>query len=404
MKQVLQDLRNGDTNVVEVPAPQARRGAVLINSTCSLVSVGTEKMLIDFGRASLIEKARAQPDKVKEVLQKVRSDGIVPTMEAVKVKLDQPLPLGYCNVGVVADGGGAFQAGQRVVSNGAHAGIVRVPFNLCAVIPENVDDDSAAFTVLGAVALQGVRLSQPTLGECFVVMGLGLIGLLTVQILRANGCRVLAIDIDTERCARAVAYGAEVVDLSSGADAVVSAIAMSRSRGVDGVIITASSKSNDLIHDAATMCRKRGRIVLVGVVGMELSRADFYEKELTFQVSCSYGPGRYDGNYEDKGMDYPIGFVRWTEQRNFEAVLDLMSSGALEVEIKGVDAVTIFEEDTPLDLIKKLVPDVIFKGTDYSEEQVVGGSFIKAQGGRVEIIELQEGHSTTGLASRARKI
>lgn len=332
LKQILQNLSSGETVVAEVPEPQTIPGTMLINSKCSLVSAGTERMLVDFGKANLIDKARSQPDKVKEVLQKVRSDGIAPTLEAVRAKLDQPLPLGYCNVGVVVGGGGAFQPGQRVVSNGPHAGTVRVPFNLCAAIPDNVDDESAAFTVLGAIALQGVRLSQPTLGECFVVMGLGLVGLLTVQILIANGCRVLAIDIDPSRCARATEYGAEVVDLSSGVDALASAAAMSRSRGVDGVIITASSKSNDLIHDAATMCRKRGRIVLVGVVGMELSRADFYEKELTFQVSCSYGPGRYDGNYEDKGMDYPIGFVRWTEQRNFEAVLDLMSSGALEVK------------------------------------------------------------------------
>ena len=343
MKQILQDLRSGETMVAEVPEPQPVPGTVLIKSSCSLVSAGTERMLVDFGKANLIDKARSQPDKLKEVLQKVRSDGIVPTMEAVKAKLDQPLPLGYCNVGVVADGGGVFQVGQRVVSNGTHAGTVRVPFNLCAAIPENVDDESAAFTVLGAIALQGVRLSQPTLGECFVVMGLGLVGLLTVQILRANGCRVLAIDIDTDRCASAAVHGAEVVDLSSGVDAVASAVAMSRSRGVDGVIITASSKSNALIHDAATMCRKRGRIVLVGVVGMELSRADFYEKELTFQVSCSYGPGRYEGNYEDKGMDYPIGFVRWTEQRNFEAVLDLMSIGALEVKSLITDRFDISE-------------------------------------------------------------
>jgi predicted dehydrogenase/threonine dehydrogenase-like Zn-dependent dehydrogenase len=332
LKQILQNLSSGETVVAEVPEPQPAPGAVVIKSSCSLVSAGTERMLVDFGRANLIDKARSQPDKVKEVLQKVRSDGIVPTLEAVRAKLDQPLPLGYCNVGMVVGGGGTFKPGQRVASNGPHAGTVRVPVNLCAVIPDNVDDESAAFTVLGAIALQGVRLSQPTLGECFVVMGLGLVGLLTVQILIANGCRVLAIDIDPNRCAKAAEYGADVVDLSSGVNAVSEAVAMSRSRGVDGVIITASSKSNDLIHDAATMCRKRGRIVLVGVVGMELSRADFYEKELSFQVSCSYGPGRYESNFEEKGLDYPVGFVRWTEQRNFEAVLDLMSSGALEVK------------------------------------------------------------------------
>lgn len=344
MKQILQDFKSGLTEVAEVPAPKALPGNLIIQTKASVISAGTERMLVDFGRANIFSKARQQPEKVKMVLEKVRTDGLLPTLDAVHAKLDEPLPLGYCNAGVVVDpSGSGFKKGQRVVSNGHHAELVRCPVNLCAPIPDGVDDESAAFTVLGAIALQGVRLSQPTLGECFVVMGLGLIGLLTVQILRANGCRVLAIDIDSNRCARAAAYGAEVIDLSSGKDAVSSAVAMSRSRGVDGVIITASSKSNALIHDAATMCRKRGRIVLVGVVGMELSRADFYEKELTFQVSCSYGPGRYESNYEDKGMDYPVGFVRWTEQRNFEAVLDLMSSGAMEVKSLITDRFDISE-------------------------------------------------------------
>ena len=242
MKQILQDLRSGETLVSEVPVPLVSPGTALIKSSCSLVSAGTERMLVDFGKAGLIGKARSQPDKVKEVMRKVGSDGLKPTLEAINAKLDLPLPLGYCNVGVITDGGGEFHSGQRVVSNSPHAGIVRVPFNLCAAIPDEVDDESAVFTVLGAIALQGVRLSRPTLGECFVVMGLGLVGLLTVQILLANGCRVLAIDIYPSRCSRARDYGAEVVDLSSGADAVASAVAMSRSRGVDGVIITAVPK------------------------------------------------------------------------------------------------------------------------------------------------------------------
>ncbi|MDA7744289.1 bi-domain-containing oxidoreductase, partial [Porticoccaceae bacterium] len=195
-----------------------------------------------------------------------------------------------------------------------------------------VDDETAAFTVLGAIAMQGIRLVNPTVGETVVVTGLGLIGLLTVQILKANGCRVLGADFDSAKCELARQFGAEVVDLSKEQDPIVMAEAFSRGRGVDAVIITASSKSNDIVHQAATMCRKRGRIVLVGVVGLELSRADFYEKELTFQVSCSYGPGRYDEDYEDKGMDYPLGLVRWTEQRNFEAVLDLMASGSINVK------------------------------------------------------------------------
>ena len=333
MKQVLQNLANGETTLEDVPCPKAKNGNVLIETTKTLVSVGTERMLVDFGKAGWIEKARSQPDKVKMVLEKVQTDGFSATYDAVKSKLDQPLPLGYCNVGAVLDGSDTgFEVGTRVVSNGNHAEVVRVPKNLVAAIPDNVDDESASFTVLGAIAMQGIRLIKPTLGETVVVTGLGLIGLLAVQILKANGCRVLGIDFDSAKCELAKQFGADVVDLSKGEDALIVADAFSRGRGVDAVLVTASSKSNDIMHQAATMCRKRGRIVLVGVVGLELSRADFYEKELTFQVSCSYGPGRYDEEYEDKGKDYPIAFVRWTEQRNFEAILDLMAAGAIDVK------------------------------------------------------------------------
>ena len=220
-----------------------------------------------------------------------------------------------------------FAVGDRVVSNGKHAEVVSVPMNLCARIPDAVSDEAAAFTVIGAIALQGIRLVQPTLGEAVVVTGLGLIGLITVQLLRAHGCRVLGIDLDPAKLALARRFGAETVDLAAGQDPVAAAQAFSRGRGVDAVIITASTKSNEPVHQAALMCRKRGRIVLVGVAGLELSRADFYEKELSFQVSCSYGPGRYDPDYEEDGHDYPVGFVRWTEQRNFEAVLDMMAEG-----------------------------------------------------------------------------
>ena len=291
-------------------------------------------MLVNFGKANLLDKARQQPDKVKMVLEKVRTDGLQPTFEAVLNKLDQPLPLGYCNVGrVAALGAGVsdFKIGQRVVSNGHHAEAVSVPMNLCARVPDDVSDELAAFTVLGAIGLQGIRLAQPTLGETVVVTGLGLIGLMAVQLLRAQGCRVLGIDYDADKLALARQFGAEVVDLSAGQDPVSVATAFSRERGVDAVLITAATKSNEPVHQAAQMCRKRGRIVLVGVTGLELSRADFYEKELSFQVSCSYGPGRYDPSYEEQGVDYPIGFVRWTEQRNFEAVLDMMADGRLDV-------------------------------------------------------------------------
>jgi predicted dehydrogenase/threonine dehydrogenase-like Zn-dependent dehydrogenase len=252
----------------------------------------------------------------------------------VRNKLDQPLPMGSCNVGEVVEVGAGvtgIAVGDRMASNGKHAEMVAVPVNLCAKLPEGVSDEEAAFTVLGAIALQGIRLVQPTLGEAVVVTGLGLIGLVTVQLLRAQGCRVLGLDFDPVKLDLARSFGAEVVDLKAGADPVAAATAFSRGRGVDAVIVTAATRSSEPMHQAALMCRKRGRIVLVGVTGLELSRADFFEKELTFQVSCSYGPGRYDPNYEEKGQDYPVGFVRWTEQRNFEAVLDMLAEGRLEV-------------------------------------------------------------------------
>nr|WP_207148824.1 bi-domain-containing oxidoreductase [Lamprobacter modestohalophilus] len=343
----MQNLKDGSTELAEVPCPRVGRGALLIRTTRSLVSAGTERMLVDFGKANPLEKARQQPDKVKQVLEKVKTDGLMPTVEAVRSKLEQPLALGYCNVGVVEEVGstprhsgqeagiqamgGVFSPGDRVVSNGKHAEMVSVPVNLCARIPETVSDEAAAFTVIGAIALQGIRLVAPTLGEAVVVTGLGLIGLMTVQLLRAHGCRVLGIDMDPAKLALARKFGAETVDLSAGQDPVAVAEGFSRGRGVDAVIITAATRSNEPVHQAALMCRKRGRIVLVGVVGLELSRADFYEKELSFQVSCSYGPGRYDPLYEEQGQDYPIGFVRWTEQRNFEAVLDMLADGRLDV-------------------------------------------------------------------------
>lgn len=328
-------MQSGLTEILHAPAPVAARQSLLIRTTCSLISAGTERMLVGFGKASYLDKARQQPDKVRMVLEKVATDGLMTTIEAVQSKLAQPLPLGYCNVGVVAELGAGvegIQVGDRVVSNGPHADVVKVPKNLCARIPETVDDESAAFVVVASIGLQGIRLAQPTLGEAFVITGAGLIGLLTVQLLRAQGCRVLAIDFDESKLALARQFGAQTCNPGAGEDPVAAGMALSRGQGVDGVIITASTQSNDPVTQAARMCRKRGRIVLVGVTGLELNRADFYEKELSFQVSCSYGPGRYDPGYEEKGQDYPLGFVRWTEQRNFEAVLDMMASGQLDVK------------------------------------------------------------------------
>jgi predicted dehydrogenase/threonine dehydrogenase-like Zn-dependent dehydrogenase len=333
MKQVIQSLKDGAVEVAELPAPSAPSG-VLVRTTRSLISAGTERMLAEFGRANWIQKARQKPDKVRQVLTKVKTDGLRPALEAVKAKLGQPIPLGYSNVGVVLGVGkgiGSIKPGERVVSNGPHAEVVEVAHNLTARIPDAVSDDEAAFTVLGAIALQGVRLAQPTLGERFVVTGLGLIGLLTVQVLRASGCQVLALDPIPSRRALAQQFGAAVADPTDGNVEAVAAD-FSKGRGVDGVLLTLSSQSDEPVRQAAAMCRKRGRIVLVGVTGLNLRREDFYEKELTFQVSCSYGPGRYDPDYEQKGNDYPIGYVRWTEQRNFEAVLDMMADRRLDVK------------------------------------------------------------------------
>ena len=334
MKQLLQNLKNGETSLVESPSPKEKSQHIIISTNKSLISPGTERMLVNFGKSNYINKAKQQPDKVKMVLDKIKTDGLATTIDAVKSKLDQPLPLGYSNVGIVnscSQDVEGFSPGDRVVSNGSHADVVRVPKNLCAKIPDNVKDEEAAFTVVASIGLQGIRLAKPTLGEYFVVTGVGLIGLIVVQLLRAQGCNVLAIDYDDDKLKIAKKFGAKICNPNNGEDPVKAGLAFTKGNGVDGVIITAASDSNEPVSHAAKMSRKRGRIILVGVVGLDLSRADFYEKELTFQVSCSYGPGRYDSDYEIKGNDYPLGFVRWTEQRNFVAVLDMMSNGKLDV-------------------------------------------------------------------------
>ena len=335
MKQILQNMGSGETSIITAPDPQNKAGHLLISSSVTLISVGTERMLVDFGKSSLIDKARKQPEKVKMVLEKVQTDGLLTTVDAVKSKLAQPLPLGYCHVGKVTKIGKGitdFNEGDRVISNGPHADLVSVAKNLCAKIPDNVDDESAAFTVLASIGLQGIRLIKPTLGESVVVIGAGLIGLLTIQLLVANGCRVLAIDFDEQKLALAKEFGAETCNPANGEDPVSAGMAFSRGNGADAVLITASTSSSDPVSQAANMSRKRGRIVLVGVTGLALNRSEFYEKELSFQVSCSYGPGRYDESYESQGNDYPIAFVRWTEQRNFESILDMMSLGKINVK------------------------------------------------------------------------
>jgi threonine dehydrogenase-like Zn-dependent dehydrogenase len=389
VKQVLQDMGKGTTILEEAPAPDVKSGSLLINTTKSLISAGTERMLVDFGRSSYIEKAKQQPDKVKMVIDKIKTDGLMTTVDAIQSKLAQPLPLGYCNVGVVSKvgkGAEGFKFGDRVVSNGPHADVVRVVKNLCAKIPDSVNDETAAFTVVASIGLQGMRLAKPTLGEAFVVTGVGLIGLLIVQMLRANGCRVLAIDYDNEKLEIAKSYGAEVCNPGQGSDPVIAGMAFSRNKGVDGVIITASTKSNEPISQAANMLRKCGRIIMVGVTGMKLDRSEFYQKEISFQVSCAYGFGRGDKEYEDNGKDYPYGLVRWTEQRNFEAVLDMMSNGSIDVS----QLVSYrYKFDDALSAYDKLLEDKSIIGIILEHDSDVDSRHIKN-------ITLKEGLSFNG--------
>ena len=335
MKQIIQYLNNGRTEIINTPLPLCGSGSILIKTSRSLVSLGTEKMLVDFGKGSFIQKARQQPDKVKEVLGKLNTDGIGPTINAVKNKLEQPIPLGYCNVGEVVEVGtdvSEFKIGDRVVSNGPHAEYVSIPKNLVAKIPKGVSDEQAVFTVIGSIGLQGIRLAEPTLGETVVVVGLGLIGLITAQLLKINGCNVIGFDFDQSKVDLAISYGIDAINPGKGVKQVEYVLGKTNQIGCDVVIISASNPSNEIISQSAQMSRKRGRIVLVGVIGLDIKRSDFYEKELSFSVSCSYGPGRYDSSYEEGGNDYPLPYVRWTEKRNFQTVLNALSNGTLSVD------------------------------------------------------------------------
>ncbi|MEM8972468.1 MAG: zinc-binding alcohol dehydrogenase, partial [Pseudomonadota bacterium] len=328
MKQVQQNYRSGELLVAEVPAPRVRAGTILVATRVSLISSGTEKQLVDLAKSSLAGKAMARPDLVRRVLRNVRRDGLRPTAEKVLAKLDTPIPLGYSLAGEVVEVGEGvpgFAVGDRVACAGAglanHAEYNVVPKNLSVRIPPSVSNEDASFVTLGAIALQGVRQAEPTLGERFVVMGLGLIGLLTVQLLKANGCAVLGFDPDIERAELARQLGADIA-VSSGLHEAVRGFCEA---GADAVIVTASTKSNEPINTAAELSRLKGRIVVVGMVGMAIERELFYRRELDLKLSMSYGPGRYDPSYEEAGNDYPLAYVRWTEQRNMEAFLSLVA-------------------------------------------------------------------------------
>lgn len=361
MKQVTQNLKSGATELLELPRPKVSSHGLLIQTRCSLISAGTERMLVDFGKANYLQKARQQPDKVKMVMDKIKTDGLMPTINSVRNKLAAPMPMGYSNVGTVLELGRdvtGFNVGDRVVSNANHAELVTAASNLAAKIPDSVSDDAASFTVVGAIALQGIRISEVTMGETVVVMGLGLIGLLTVQLLRAQGCQVIGMDFDLAKLLLAKKFGAEVVDLNKVTDPIAFTEQHTAGRGVDAVIITASTDSNEPMHQAANMCRKKGRITLVGVTGLELSRADFYEKELTFRVSCSYGPGRYDASYEDQGQDYPYAFVRWTAQRNFQAFLALLADQKIDVQPLITHRFALADAEKAYELVSNKQPSI----------------------------------------------
>lgn len=338
MKQLSQSIRTGLVSVTEVPTPRVGCGQVLVQVAGSLISAGTERMVVDFAEKNLLQKARTRPDLVRQVLEKAQREGVLSTLKAVCDRLDQPLALGYSCAGtVIAVGEGAtdIQVGERVACAGGgyavHAEVVSVPKNLVVKFPENVDFESAAFTTLGAIALQGVRIADVRIGEVVAVIGLGLIGLLTVQILKAAGCRVIGMDINPDRCHLAEELGVDVA-VTGAQSLTANCYRLTANHGVDAVIITAATKSNQPIELAAELCREKGRVVVVGAVGMDVPRRPFYEKELELRLSRSYGPGRYDPLYEEKGIDYPYGYVRWTERRNMAAFLDLVAQGKVQVQ------------------------------------------------------------------------
>ncbi|MCM3905557.1 MAG: bi-domain-containing oxidoreductase [Pyrinomonadaceae bacterium] len=338
MKQVLQNRKTGRVAVVDVPVPALQRGRVLVRTVASLISSGTERAAVEHARKSLLQEARERPDLVKSVLDKARSEGLVQTFGSVRDKLAASQALGYSASGIVVGVGDdvtEFHIGDRVACAGlgfaSHAEAISVPKNLCVHLPENVNFEAGAFGTLGAIALQGVRLAEPTLGELFVIIGLGLVGQLAVQLVKANGCRVFGMDLDPDRINLARELGAEAGCLAND-DAAQAVNSWASGRGADAVLITAASDSNQPIEMAGKISRVKGRVVVVGSTGLHIPRQTFYNRELALKISMSYGPGRYDQEYEERGHDYPFGYVRWTEQRNIEAFVQLMSEGRVNVD------------------------------------------------------------------------
>lgn len=335
MKQLLQFMRDGRTEVADVPVPQVRPGMVLVRTVASLVSAGTERMVVEFAEKSLVGKARSRPDLVRQMVDKARREGVLTALSSAFNRLDQPMTLGYSSAGIVLEVGAGvtdFKPGDRVACAGGgyavHAEYVVVPQRLVTHLPDEVSFEAGAFTTLGAIALHGLRLANPQVGEQVAVIGLGLLGLLAVQLAQAAGCTVFGVDLSQQRVELARKLGANA---ALRGQAEESGLAFSQGRGFDAVLICADTPANDPVELAATLCRDRGVVVAVGAVGLKLPRKPYYDKEIDFRISRSYGPGRYDPAYEERGRDYPIGYVRWTEGRNFEAVVALMATGRLDV-------------------------------------------------------------------------
>jgi predicted dehydrogenase/threonine dehydrogenase-like Zn-dependent dehydrogenase len=339
MLQITQNYKTGELRIEEVPIPILKAGGLLVENRYSLISSGTEKATIDVSRKGLIGKAKDRPEQLGQVMDSVKRNGLIATYKTVMDRLNLPVPLGYSCGGTVRDVSedvNEFTTGDKIACAGggyaSHAEVVFVPKHLCARVPDGVSLDAAAFTTVGAIAIQGVRQAQVQIGEAVAVIGLGLVGLLTVQILKAAGCSVLGVDVDASKFQIASAVGADVVALAEGSEVEDIALGFSKCRGVDAVVITAATSSSDTIVLAGRILRDRGKVVVVGSVGMDIPRKDYYEKELELRLSRSYGPGRYDPLYEEKGIDYPLGYVRWTEKRNMEAFLDLLAKGKIDVD------------------------------------------------------------------------
>ncbi|MBN1588211.1 MAG: bi-domain-containing oxidoreductase [Pirellulales bacterium] len=358
MKQMLQNLRSGKISVADVPRPLQLPDGIVVRSRKSLISAGTEKMMLELGKKSLVGKAKERPDLVKQVLDKVRRDGFLATFKAIRDKLDSDMPLGYSSAGEVLEVGARarrFEVGQQVACAGAgyanHAEVNYIPRLLAVPVPKGVSMESAAYATVGTIALQGVRLADLRVGEVVVVLGLGLIGQLSVQILKASGCRVAALDYAADRVKLAAEHGADLALVIEGEQTEKEVLHFTRGRGADAILITAATSSNEPVEQAARLARDRARVIMVGVTGMNIPRRDYFQKELTFMVSRSYGPGRYDVNYEEHGHDYPAGYVRWTENRNIEAFLDLVAGGSVRPEVLTTHRFPIAEAQKAYEMI-----------------------------------------------------